>query len=404
MKILLISDLPPCTNHTSGLLIDRLCDYLLKNGHTVYAYIVKSDAVQVEIPQEKINKITFQITRKPRENWGAWKLKAFGSWIGDLYTTTFSVPRIIRSITSFSNELQPDLIWGIVQGQTMTRLIRPVSEKTQVPYIVQIFDPISWWLQANQVDRRTQKKVMKEYGRMIRSSRCLIGASEKMAVEFKNLYGCRDAVPIMMPFVPPHSKKRAGKRGEGEEKSVFCIALAGQLYAYDAILSLITSLQSMNWQYKGKRIIFRIYGANMHFDISSPCFLEYRGWVPQEQLLEELKEADLLYCPYRFEPDWAETARLSFPGKLSTYMWTGTPLLVHSPSYAGINTFVKSRRCGYVLESVEREDIVSMLKRIMDDEDRFKMAETAKRVLAEELSVRVMYRNFARALGLGTEA
>lgn len=397
MKILLISDLPPCSNHTSGLLIDRLCDYLLDNGHEVSAFIIKADVVQVDIPQNKIDRIAFELVRKPRENWGAWKLGKWGSALGDLFVTAVQIPRILDRIASFAEEMQPDLIWAPIQGQTMVRLIRPTAVRIHVPYVVQVFDPLNWWFQANAVDGRTQKKVMKEFGQLLHNAQCFIGASPNMATIYAAQYGCHKFVPIMMPF---DTEKAYVSKRERVKDADFVIAMAGQLYAYETIMSLLTSLNSIKWNYRGERIIFRIYGANMHFDIPEPCFMEYRGWVPQEQLLEELTEADLLYCPYRFDPDFEEAARLSFPGKLSTYMRVGVPILVHSPEYAGITHFVQERRCGYVLKSVIQEDIVNAIHEIMDDKAYMDYARIALNVSTCELSLSAMYKNFASALGI----
>lgn len=402
MRILLISDLPPCSNHTSGLLINRLCDYLLDNGHEISAYIIKTDIVQVDIPQDKIDRIAFDLIRKPRENWGARKFGKLWSVLGDTFVSTFQLPRILKRIADFAEELRPNLIWAPVQGQTITRLVRPAAERIHVPYVVQVFDPINWWFQANAVDGWTQKKVMKEYGRMIHDAQCFIGASPSMASVYAAQYGCRSSVPIMMPF----EKDKVYKPKPAQKPAdTFVIALSGQLYAYGTILAFFSALNSMEWSYGGKRIIFRLYGPTIFVpENSMPCYFEYRGWVPQEQLLEELTEADLLYCPYRFDPDFEETARFAFPGKLSTYMRTGVPILVHSPEYSGITHFVQERKCGYVLKSVALGDIVAALRQIMDDEFRSDYARTAWNVSNQELSLSAMYKNFAYALGVPSDS
>lgn len=402
MHVLMISDLPPCSNHTSGLLLDRLCGYLLDSGHEVSAYIVKTDVVYVVIPENKLRRITFDLIRKPLENWGVSKLRCFGSFVGDNYVNIVRLPAIKRKIAAFAREMQPDLIWGVVQGQTITKLIRPVAERCGLPYIVQVFDPINWWFQTNKVDRWTQKRVMAEYGRMIHNAKCFIGASPEMAAAFAEQYDCPRHVPIMMPFeasgAPGAIQPADGRPEERKERDSFIIALTGQLYAYGTIMSLLAALNDMKWKHAGKRIVFRVYGANMHFDMPTPCYMEYRGWVPQEQLMEELKDVDLLYCPYRFDADFEQTARYAFAGKLCSYMRTGIPLLVHSPDYSSISRFVKRNECGYVLESVVQSDIVQTVKGIMDDDGRYDLARRAVQVSDEQLSAQVMYKNFSYAL------
>ena len=400
MKILLISDLPPCSNHTAGLLIDSLCDYILSQGHELSAFIVKADTVRVEIPQDKLERITFDITRKPREDCGKTSFKGLGSLAGDFSANVKHIPKIKRKITAFAKERNIDAIWGVVQGQTMTKLIRPIAKRCGVPYIVQVFDPINWWFQSQRVDSFTSSYVMKEYKRMLSQATCFLGASPYMAEDYLKEFGCREAVSIMMPFdysgemihdwenTNPALKKR----------DTFIIVLSGQLYARSTIAVLLKALAEMNWEYKGKRIIFRIYGANIFFDKSGPVYIEYRGWIPQKQLLEELEEADLLYCPYRFDDKFEETARYSFPGKLSTYMNTSTPLLVHSPAYSSISRFIKKYESGYVLESVEKDDIIEMLKRIIDDGGNLDMVRKANQTAKEHLSSDAMHKNFEYAL------
>jgi glycosyltransferase involved in cell wall biosynthesis len=395
MNIMLISDLPPCANHTAGLLLNQLCDFLLESGHRVSAYIVKNENIPVEVPRDKVERITMDFERKPRENWGITRLKGIGSRIGDFYVTSIQLPKIIKNIVAFGRETQPDIIWGVVQGQTMARLIRPVANKLDLPYAVQIFDPIIWWFQANKVDKYTQKIVMREFGEMIHHSRCLIAASWMMASAYKTQYGSRDSVPVIQALddivVPPKGEKR---------NDIFLIVLSGQLYAYDSIMALLAGLNHMNWCHAGKRIVFKIYGSSIHFDPGFPCYIEYRGWIPQEELLAELMTADLLYCPYRFDADFEETARYSFPGKLSTYMKTGVPALVHGPYYCGINSFIKDNNAGYVCESLELQDIVTTIRRIIDDTKRLDLAKNAIRTLEEKLSAKVMRNNFFRALGI----
>lgn len=400
MKILLISDLPPCSNHTAGLLIDSLCNYILDQGYELSAFIVKADTARVEIPQDKLERITFDITRKPKEDFGRTSFKALGSLAGDFRANIKYIPRIKRKITAFAKERKIDAIWGVVQGQTMTKIIRPIAKKCGVPYIVQVFDPIIWWFQSHRVDSFTRSYVMREYKRMLSQATCFIGASPYMAEDYSKEFGCKDAVPIMMPFDYSGEMFHAERVANPvlKKRDTFTIVLSGQLYARSTIAVLLRALDEMNWECEGKRIIFRIYGADIFFDQSGPVYMEYRGWIPQKQLLEELEEVDLLYCPYRFDDKFEMTARYSFPGKLSTYMNTSTPLLIHSPAYSSISRFIKKYKSGYVLESVEKDDMIEMLKKIIKDGGNPDMTRTANQTAREHLSSDAMYKNFKYAL------
>ena len=39
-------------------------------------------------------------------------------------------------------------VWAILQGQTMVRMARKVASGLNVPLRVQVWDPLSWWLEG----------------------------------------------------------------------------------------------------------------------------------------------------------------------------------------------------------------------------------------------------------------
>ena len=65
-------------------------------------------------------------------------------------------------------------------------------------------------------------------------------------------------------------------------------------------------------------------------------------------MLPELRTADLLYCPYWFDPGFERPCRLSFPSKLSTYLKTGVPVLFHGPEYASPRIFLEQNDAAYI--------------------------------------------------------
>ncbi|MBQ8490577.1 MAG: hypothetical protein IJ535_12420 [Pseudobutyrivibrio sp.] len=389
MKILLLSDLPPCINHTGGLFLDRLCTYLIESGCEIVAYIVKNDEVYTVLPEDKKQSIKFKFDRKPRENVGHTK-GPVASLVFDRFTNITYIPKLEKRILDFINTEKPDLIWGVIQGQTMTKIVRPIAEKSNVKYIIQFYDAISWWFQANRVDRLTQKRVMKEYGKMLKNSYCFIGASDEMARDYAKKYDIARSVGIMMPFDKGNQYSEKVERDDSD----FVIAISGQLYARSTIAAMTEALSQMKWQYRGKRIVFRIYGPEIVFYGLQNAYIEYRGWIEQEQLLYELNEADLLYCPYRFDEDFREVASYSFPGKLSTYMKTGVPIVVHAPDYSSISKFINKHKCGYIINTVDVEKVKTIIQEIIISKDKNKYVEraneTANVFLSEETTKRKM--------------
>ena len=160
------------------------------------------------------------------------------------------------------------------------------------------------------------------------------------------------------------------------------------------------ALTQLKWQYNGKRIVFRIYGPEIVFYGLQDAHVEYRGWIDQKQLLQELNTADLLYCPYRFDEDFKEVASYSFPGKLSTYMKTGVPLVVHAPEYSSIASFIKKYECGYLIETVNVETIKKEIEKIISDNKKDALVVRANEVANEVLSDEITKRKILYAVGL----
>ena len=395
MKVLLLSDLPPCVNHTGGLFLDRLCSYLIESGCEVFGYIVKNDEVYTELPEDKKELMDFRFDRKPKENMGRIK-NQMASFLYDNYVNFFEIPRIKSRIKQYITEKKPDIIWGVIQGQTMTKLVRPIAKECKLKYIIQFYDSISWWFQANCIDGFTQRRVMKEYGRMLKESYCFIGASDEMAKDYSKKYGCNKSVGIVMPF----DKGNSYSQKKDRDDDIFVIAISGQLYARSTIASLMDALTQMDWQCNGKQIIFRIYGPEVIFCGLKNVRIEYRGWIDQEQLLNELNEADLLYCPYRFDEDFREVASYSFPGKLSTYMKTGVPILVHAPDYSTIARFIRCNNCGYIIESVNIDIVRSKLQEIVSDDNSKVLVQRANETANTFLSEEVTKNKMLYAVGL----
>jgi len=394
MKVLLISDLPPCTNHTGGLYITRQCECLLRSGCEIYAYMVKNKDVDVEIPDYMNNQIKFIFDDKPKEYIGKTK-GPLSSFAYDNYCNFAPLRKIKKRIVKYAKEIKPDIIWGIAQGQTMTKIIRPVAQRCNIKYVVQLFDPICWWLTSNKVDKVTVKRVMREYGKMINNAYCLIGPSEEMERDYAIRYGCERSVGIMMPFSKGVKYRRQEKNGDN-----LVIAISGQLYARSTILKFINALTNMGWKYGNKKIIFRIYGPEIVFNGLHDVEIEYKGWIDQDRLLQELNTADLLYCPYRFDEGFREVATYSFPGKLSTYMKTGVPILVHSPDYSSISKFVRKYECGYVIDSVETSEIESLLVQVLDDANKETIVNKANEVADDLFSEDVTQKKMEYAFGI----
>lgn len=397
MKIMLLTDVPPCMNFTGGIVLNKMCDFLLDAGHEVCCFAVKNVGVDAIIPADKMDRMKFQIVEKPTEDWGHRRFGPIASYIGNHYTAAFKLPKIARQAGDFAKENQAELIWSVVQGQTMIKLTEPTARHAGIPYVIQVWDPPEWWLMDNKFDRYSTKSVMKSFQRALHNSQCCIAASWAMADYYSRQYDCK-SIPVILGFEPG---KVCAK--EKREDDSLIIALSGQLYASNEIQALIWALELMEWRHNERKIILRFYGRTIQvFCFSKPANVQVMGWLPQEELLPELAQVDLLYCPYWFNERFRLPSALSFPSKLSTYLKVGVPTLIHAPDYASPRQFIEQNDAGYICDSMDPKEIRDVLVSLFNDteEERKERGARGYQTFLNHLTTEHMRTAFFEALGI----
>ena len=177
------------------------------------------------------------------------------------------------------------------------------------------------------------------------------------------------------------------------------------MYASQELQALIQTLDLMGWQYNGQKIILRFYGRAIQLFLSKPSNIQVKGWLPQDELLSELVQADLLYCPYWFSERFRLPSTLSFPSKLSTYLKTGVPTLVHAPEYASPRKFVEQNDVGYICGSLDPCVIRDVLEYIFSgtEDERKERGARGYQAFLNHLTTGHMRKAFFEALGIAAE-
>lgn len=397
MHILLVTDMPPCTNYTAGLVQKQLCEFLFEDGHQVGCVSVMDPSLTPCIPDSIIKRLSIFLSfNKPNEGYGRRKFGILNSLIFNNFNRKIFLPflankisnEIINSNTSF------DLIWSVIQGQSMICLVPEIANKLNLKYVVEIWDPPEWWLDENHFDFYSYSVVMKSFKKLLKNSKCCLAASHNMAKEYQEKYGvsCIPVIPSLDDVYIPTNKKNYDE---------FHIGYSGQIYSKKEFIAFVEALESLNWFYESKRIILNVFTDYIDPVIVNkyPNILS-NGWIPQDELLKKLSCMDLCYCPYRFDKKFEVIARLSFPSKLTTYLKTGVPVLVHAPVYSSISNFVKDGVSGYVCNTTNKNMIADKIKLIIKDSNRFTIGTEGRNLFLKFLTNETMKQSFFKSLGM----
>ncbi|XOK60439.1 hypothetical protein ACJ7K1_28550 [Paenibacillus elgii] len=396
MNVMLLTDIPPCKNFTAGIVLEQLCRFLVEDGHKVSCFAIVDPSLNPDIQSDLLEVMPYKRVDKPKESWGRHpRVGVYASFLANNYIARFKLPNISKQAADFALLNNADIIWSTIQGQTMIKVVRRAAMKAGKPYTVQVWDPPEWWLSENKFDKFTKNSVMNEFGRLLNQSKACLSASWSMAEEYSTVHkaNCIPVVPGLDSKIEITPQKR--------EDNDYIIAFAGQIYASAEFNSLLYALEHMNWQHKGKKIRLVLYGRyfqNLHFN--KPANISIRGWFDQNAALEEMAAADLLYCPYWFDLTFEKIARLSFPSKLTSYLKTKRPVLIHAPEYASPVKFIKKYNAGYICDTLTPQIIAEQLANIIDKGEGDLVGLRGYNAFLEHLTFETMKSGFYRSLGI----
>jgi glycosyltransferase involved in cell wall biosynthesis len=375
MKTLLLTDIPPCSNYTGGLVVAQMCRFVPAGGLAIFC-VQNAHLRPTAIPD--LTHIPLTTVRKPNEDahQRAWMMRhPPGTWLAETVARCLAIPRLVRKAVDYGRKHEVQSLWAILEGQTLVRMARAVADRLGVPLRAQVWDPLDWWLDAHGVDPISRLLDCALFEKAIRASASCATASWEMARVYSGAYRV-PAIPIISSL---DRKLAAPPRPRRDRADRLVLGMAGQFYAGDAWRLLVQALTEAGWRVGGRDVYLRVYGAQPPVDTPSER-VEFRGWVPQDVLVRELSEfCDLLYCPYPFGARMERVSRLSFPSKLVTYLAAGRPIIFHGPDYSSPATYLRERQAGLVCDSQSSDAIYRNIRRLAEDEELYSRLATAGR-------------------------
>jgi glycosyltransferase involved in cell wall biosynthesis len=393
MKILLLTDIPPCTNYTGGIVLDQLCR-LLPHGSIVCFCVL--DKHNNPIISRDLAWIPIIYHKKPKEYWpyinyGIGKTVGL---IGETYNELVNKQKIIKRAVQYGKNNSVDRVWAILEGQTMIRIALPVANKLKVPLFTEVWDPPVWAMRVGRVDKVSKKYLFQQYDETIKNSQACATASWEMKEEYKKKYHIKTIA--FLPSLDSQIKPGINKSKKiNENKKDFIIGIAGQLYAHDAWNALLKTLEINNWKISNKHVKIILLGRNFTLGTNNKINIEYKGWYSQKETINLLNSCNVLYCPYWFSKEYEQEARLSFPSKLVSYMAANKPIFFHGPAYASPARFLEREKAGYCCYSLNPNEIYWGLKKINTNVLlRKKLVENGKKALEKYFTLENLHGNF----------
>jgi glycosyltransferase involved in cell wall biosynthesis len=117
--------------------------------------------------------------------------------------------------------------------------------------------------------------------------------------------------------------------------------------------------------------------------------------IPQEQVFEVLRQADILFLPLAFDSHVPHIVKTASPGKMGEYLALARPILVHAPHGSFITEFFQHNDCGIVVDKNDAGLLAGALSGLLADHDlQDRISQKARRIACEEFALEVVKKNF----------
>lgn len=239
--------------------------------------------------------------------------------------------------------------------------------------------------------------MLAEFGRVIRASdRCaVVGESMKEAYDEQFEKDC---------IIVRHGvteKLRSLEGNARRESSSYVIGYAGSITADDSFAVLIRALDNAGWQINGKSVTLRLAGVRYVLNSAQPQRIEYLGRRSVAETVSLMAEANILYLPQPFVEELRELASLSFPTKLSTYLASARPVILHAPEYAAVVPFIKRFPFGRWCDSLDAGQLWAHITSLLaDPQECVRCIRAGQDAVATELNANVFLDRFREFAGL----
>jgi hypothetical protein len=306
-RILIISDVLPTDSHTAGIVLNQFINFLPANFE-ILTYNIQSDGLET---YSVSNRVTGKMkwTRKPQENWRAPRILL--NFLDSLsaHETNFIIKDIVREVSRQS----PDLIYLVMQGQTMFRIAVGLN-KAGIEFSTFHWDPLSWWLHHNKGPKKLEK-LLSSVTPILNSSGYHLLPSPKYAEYLKLTLNNYSVFNLSHALLEKNNKPVDG---------LMRICFSGQAYAKKELDFFVEVLDKCNWTLTDLKVELHVFGNAFLGDSKN---IIHHGWVEPSKLVKQLSVFDCGLLPYPSENEFKEVSNYSFPSKFSTYIAASLPVL-----------------------------------------------------------------------------
>lgn len=312
---------------------------------------------------------------------------------------------ITNSLVKWFNTYQPEVIITFLNNSPQYQLVIDFYKKHSIPIVVYPGDDYIKQIPSKSLLYCFWKyKINKEFDYLLKIASVRLSICDYMSQKYKERYNLEFSAyhnPVDCEKWLPYS------RNKWEINGTFKILYIGRL-GYDNIpmLHLLAKVvDELNDAGHNVRLDLRFNiltdGTAMNkFNIYRNTHL--RGAISLSEYIEQyyivcklLPKYDLLYLPLGFDKKSFNLYSLSMSTKISEYMISGSPILIHAPKNTAIFDYAKKEKFGYLLDKNTKSGLKNAVLELIENEHlRERLGEQAKNIAIQNHDAKTVRNNF----------
>jgi hypothetical protein len=343
MNIIILSDVPPDARYTAGQVLNQAISSLAEFQFRFYWFNQSRLDTGVKLPPNcntlaivgtsygrvltfLVRACNFLLRRAPLFAKPVFAVKTALALIS-LLTTSVKLGLKVRRDPS-------RLVWFVVQGERSVIAYRIVSWIARKPYLLQQWDPLSWWMGHRQYPRRIIRMAQRLLSRLEQNALVNIVPSDawKELLEAQGKSALRLDNFIRQPLLD--EPRFLAIRDPRALHAVF----VGQFYAGQELARTAEALNAV-LRPIGRHLVIHLFGSSAPVHLAGSEVISH-GHLQRDELIRRISKWDLALLPYPTSAGHEETARLSFPSKARVYLAAGLPILACAPAFSGVHQFL----------------------------------------------------------------
>jgi hypothetical protein len=252
------------------------------------------------------------------------------------------------------------VIWFVIQGERLVIVSLIASWLARKPYLLQQWDPLSWWMGHRQYPRRVMTVAQRLLSQLEQRARVNIVPSdvwrEQLAAQGKTAIRLDNF--IQQPLL--QETRFLAIRDPRALHAVF----VGQFYAGNELIRTVSTLAA-SVQKNGRELVIHLFGSSDPVSLDG-CQVISHGLLDRDELIRRISKWDLALLPYPTAAGHEETARLSFPSKARVYLAAGLPILACAPVFSGVHRFLDQHYPNHYFNVEVMGDANGFVKDLLD--------------------------------------